>query len=311
MVWDASRVQVEPDCAPPALDELESWLSSRPNGIPSSVIAVFLARTTRTASWPARSLARNWQVTGLWLMITGSRQSGFRPRRGRSAAPRCAGSRAVSASSRALPAASVEQFDRYDDLRSQAAARLAFGGFDGDMPMAMADMYLRGDIAVIEDVATLKRARGAWPGTRGRRGRHSAGAPRGRARRPTCSPPPRSPAASTSRSSSTRSDAPGMPAPPAGRAVRGPVSGGQTQYPQGVCAVSRELSRGMEETGPALHRPKISVREALRRDGTEGDVRRHVRARRRAARNRGGARHRRMRSGTTRRGCSSPGWASR
>jgi predicted GNAT family acetyltransferase len=59
-----------------------------------------------------------------------------------------------------LPPASVEQFDHYDDLRTDAAARLAFGGFDGSTAMAMADMYLRGDIAVIEDVATLKRARG-------------------------------------------------------------------------------------------------------------------------------------------------------
>ena len=46
------------------------------------------------------------------------------------------------------------------DLRAQAAARLAFAGFDGNTPMALADMYLRGDIAVVEDVATLTRARG-------------------------------------------------------------------------------------------------------------------------------------------------------
>lgn len=58
-----------------------------------------------------------------------------------------------------LSPASVAQFDRYDDLRARTAARLAFGGFEGSIPMALADMYLRGDIAAIEDVAALGRAR--------------------------------------------------------------------------------------------------------------------------------------------------------
>jgi len=59
-----------------------------------------------------------------------------------------------------LPPAQIAQFDRYDALRGRTAALLAYGGFEGGRPLSLASMYLRGDIAALEDVATLTRARG-------------------------------------------------------------------------------------------------------------------------------------------------------
>ena len=160
MVWDASRVQVEPDCEPPALDRLRE-LAETPSAWHPELRhrEVFLSHSDANREL-AYSLAREgWQVSELWLMIC-------------RLAPRVpAGARAIGGPGlrrlkgrlgveQGLPSASVEQFDHYDDLRSDAAARLAFAGGEGSSPMALADMYLRGDIAVIEDVATLKRARG-------------------------------------------------------------------------------------------------------------------------------------------------------
>jgi GNAT superfamily N-acetyltransferase len=160
MVWDASRVQVEPDCDPPTLDELRE-LAELPAAWHPELLhrEVFLAHNGKNREL-AHSLGRDgWQVNELWLMICRLPPvrvpANARPLGG-AAMRRLKGRLGVE---QGLPAGSVEQFDRYDELRAQAAARLAFGGFDGDLPMAMADMYLRGDIAVIEDVATLKRAR--------------------------------------------------------------------------------------------------------------------------------------------------------
>ena len=161
MVWDASRVQVEPDCEPPSLERLRELAELPAVWHPElRHREVYLAHSGENREL-AYSLARvGWEVSELWLMICR-----LPPRRVPPAARPLTGPLMRRLKGRlgveqGLPPASVEQFDHYDDLRADAAARLAFGGFDGATPMAMADMYLRGDIAVIEDVATLKRARG-------------------------------------------------------------------------------------------------------------------------------------------------------
>ena len=161
MVWDASRVQVEPDCESPSLEELRE-LAEEPSAWHPELRhrEVYLAHGGKNREL-AYSLAReDWQVSELWLMICRTSPAklpaGVRPLEG-PALRRLKGRLGVE---QGLPPASVEQFDRYDDLRARGAARLAFAGFDGNTPMGIADMYLRGDIAVLEDVATLKRARG-------------------------------------------------------------------------------------------------------------------------------------------------------
>ncbi len=159
-VWDASRVQVEPDCEPPSQDELRE-LAERPSQWYPRLRhrKAYLAYSEQCREL-AYSLARDgWQVTELSLMICRVAPErapvGARPISG-SGLRRLKGRLGVE---QGLPPASVEQFDHYDELRSRGAARLAFAGFEGASPMALADMYLRGDIAVIEDVATLVRAR--------------------------------------------------------------------------------------------------------------------------------------------------------
>jgi GNAT superfamily N-acetyltransferase len=161
MVWDASRVQVEPDCDPPALDALRE-LAERPSSWHPELRhrEVFLSHSEPNRELAYSLASDGWQVSELWLLICR-----VAPRRvppgaralGGNGLRRLKGRLGVE---QGLPPASVEQFDRYDELRARAAARLAFAGFEGSSPMALADMYLRGDIAVIEDVATLKRARG-------------------------------------------------------------------------------------------------------------------------------------------------------
>ena len=160
-VWDASRVQVEPDCEPPSPDELRE-LAERPSQWhPELRHRKAYLHHTHECRELAYSLARDgWQVAELDLMIC--RAAPARPPAGAkpiggSGLRRLKGRLGVE---QGLPSASVEQFDRYDELRARGAARLAFAGFEGASPMALADMYLRGDIAVIEDVATLVRARG-------------------------------------------------------------------------------------------------------------------------------------------------------
>jgi GNAT superfamily N-acetyltransferase len=159
-VWDASRTQVEPDCPSPTLDELRELAEVPSQWHPElRHREVYLSHSDENREL-AYSLAREqWQVSELWLMICrlppARVPAGAKPLGGQ-AMRRLKGRLGVE---QGLPPASVEQFDRYDALRARAAARLAFGGFEGNQPFAMADMYLRGDIAVIEDVATLKRAR--------------------------------------------------------------------------------------------------------------------------------------------------------
>jgi hypothetical protein len=160
MVWDASRVQVEPDCEPPTLEDLRELAELPASWHPElRHREVFLAHNGQNRELAHALAGDGWQVTELWLMICrmppAQVPAAAKPLTGPSMR-RLKGRLGVE---QGLPPASVEQFDRYDYLRSQAAARLAFGGFEGGQPMAMADMYLRGDIAVIEDVATLKRAR--------------------------------------------------------------------------------------------------------------------------------------------------------
>ena len=196
MVWDASRVQVEPDGEPPTLEELRrAGRAAVASGIRSCATATaFLAHSEANREL-AYSLAREgWHVTELWLMIC--RLPPDRVPRGRKplegpAMRRLKGRLGVE---QGLPPASIEQFDRYDDLRARAAARLAFGGFDGATPMALADMYLRGDIAAIEDVATLNRARGRGLATAAVLGATAAARSASPPAPSTCSRRPRSPA---------------------------------------------------------------------------------------------------------------------
>lgn len=160
MVWDASRVQVEPDCEPPSLEDLVELAGLPARWHPQLRHREASLAHSETNRELAYSLAREgWHVNELWLMICRVAPervpAGARPLEGQ-AMRRLKGRLGVE---QGLAPASVEQFDRYDDMRARAAARLTFGGFEGASPMALADMYLRGDIAVIEDVATLNRAR--------------------------------------------------------------------------------------------------------------------------------------------------------
>lgn len=159
-VWSASRVQVEPDGAEPTLDELrdaaalpQRWFGEIEHG------AAMVAHTdsNREVAW---SLAREgWNVTELWLLIC--RVPPKVPRAARpvegNAMRRLKGRLGVE---HGLPPEMIAQFDRYDQLRARGAALFAYGGYEGDRPLSMASMFLRGDIAALEDVATLSRARG-------------------------------------------------------------------------------------------------------------------------------------------------------
>lgn len=166
MVWDASRVQVEPDGELPGLNELLE-LAELPSrwhpGLRHREALITGGEDGRELAW---SLARQgWEVSELWMMLRRD------PPR---SVPRAAGRLEGAAMRRlkgrlgvelGLPPDAVAQFDRYDDLRGRAAARIVIGGFAGRSAMAVADMYLRGDIAVIEDVATLRSARGKGLGS--------------------------------------------------------------------------------------------------------------------------------------------------
>lgn len=161
MVWDASRVQVEPDGELPSFEELLE-LADRPSewhpGLKHREAYIHGSHEGRELAY---SLARaGWDVSEQWLMVRRDSPRDV-PREARrldgAAMRRLKGRLSVE---QGLPPGAVEQFDRYDDLRSRAAARVTIGGFAGATPAALADTYLRGDIAVIEDVATLSRARG-------------------------------------------------------------------------------------------------------------------------------------------------------
>ena len=170
------------------------------------------------------------------------------------------------------------------------------GGFDGATPMAMADMPCRGDITVIEDMAASKGA-----GGRGLARAAVLGTPLEERERRAVYPvnvPEVDPGATRGGYALDQIgrawECQRQPMPRDGRSR--PASGRQDAirlYPPGVCyGALRTATGGTERNANDPHaRPKISVREALRRDGA-GDVRRDVRDRWRAAWNRRGARHR-------------------
>ncbi len=160
MVWDASRVQVEPDGEIPSVEGVlelcelpEEWFG----GFHHRLIYIAESSEGRELAW---SLAKQgWQLGEQALMICRNPPASV-PRNAR----RVEGATMRNLKGRlgveqGLPPDSIAQFDRYDELRSRAAARLTYAGFESKTPLAVADMYLRGDIAVIEDVATLRRGR--------------------------------------------------------------------------------------------------------------------------------------------------------
>jgi GNAT superfamily N-acetyltransferase len=166
MVWDASRVQVEPDGEVPAVDELLE-LAALPStwhpGLRHREAFVFESPAGRELAY---SLARRgWHVSELWLMVRRDPPDRVPPAGRRIQGPGMRRLKGRLGVEQGLPPAGIPQFDRYDELRGRAGARLSFAGLEGGAPLALADAYLRGDVAVIEDVATLKRARGRGLGT--------------------------------------------------------------------------------------------------------------------------------------------------
>lgn len=159
-VWDASRVQIEPDCDAPSLDEL-----LRLSELPSEWYPQLAHRTVFMPAGDAyRELAlslakRGWGTDELWLMARRDPPESVPPA-GKaldgSVVARLHGRLGVE---QGLPARSMGEFDRFDELRGRAAARLAFAGFANGTAMSLANIYLRGDVAAIGDVATLVRAR--------------------------------------------------------------------------------------------------------------------------------------------------------
>ena len=159
-VWSASRVQVEPDGEPPTLDQMREMTE-----LPSRWEPALRHRTAfmshseenREVAW---SLAREgWDVTELWLLICRvppKVPAVAKPIEG-TTMRRLKGRLGVE---HGLPPDKIAQFDRYDELRARAAAHFAYGGYEGGRPLSLASMFLRGDIAALEDVATLTRARG-------------------------------------------------------------------------------------------------------------------------------------------------------
>ena len=158
-VWSASRVQIEPDGEVPPLDHMRVMAEMPTDwhpGLRHRTAFVSHSDERKEVAW---SLAREgWEVKELWLMIcrvppkvpaTAKRIEGAAMRR-------LKGRLGVE---HGLPPDKIAQFDRYDDLRARAAAHFAFGGWEEGRPLSLASMYLRGDIAALEDVATLSRAR--------------------------------------------------------------------------------------------------------------------------------------------------------
>ena len=159
-VWSASRVHVEPDGAPPDLDEVREAAELPSRWFPDLRHRKVLIHHTDHNREVAWSLAREgWGVTELWLMICRvppKVPAVAKPVEG-NAMRRLKGRLGVE---HGLPPEMIAQFDRYDELRARAAALFAYGGYEGGRPLSLASMFLRGDIAALEDVATLSRARG-------------------------------------------------------------------------------------------------------------------------------------------------------
>lgn len=159
-VWDASRVQVEPDGERPTVGEMRDmaeWPSQWHPELRHRTAFIAHSEERREVAW---SLAREgWKVEELWLVICRvppKIPASARPVEG-AAMRRLKGRLGVE---NGLPPDTAAQFDHYDDLRARAGARFAYGGYEEGRPLSMATMYLRGDIAALEDVATLNRARG-------------------------------------------------------------------------------------------------------------------------------------------------------
>jgi ribosomal protein S18 acetylase RimI-like enzyme len=165
-VWDASRVQVEPDAPPPTLEELLELAELPARWFPQLRHRQAYIAATAAGTELAFSLARRgWHVNELWLMVRRTP-----PRRVPPQAARVDGAPLRNLKGRlgveqGLDPAHVAEFDRYDDLRARAGARLSHAGVANGNAVALADLYLRGDIAVIEDVATLRRFRGRGYGS--------------------------------------------------------------------------------------------------------------------------------------------------
>jgi GNAT superfamily N-acetyltransferase len=159
-VWDASRVQVEPDGAEPSLDEVRELAELPSRWHPELEHRRALIAHTESNREVAWSLARDgWNVNELWLLICRvppAVPAEAKPVEGQ-AMRRLKGRLGVE---HGLPPEMIAQFDRYDQLRARAAAHFAYGGYEGGRPLSLASMLLRGDIAALEDVATLTRARG-------------------------------------------------------------------------------------------------------------------------------------------------------
>ncbi len=159
-VWSASRVQVEPDGRPPTLEEMRDLAELPSRWHPElhhRTALISHSDENREVAW---SLAREgWDVSELWLLICR-----VPPRVPPVARPvegvamrRLKGRLGVE---HGLPPDKIAQFDRYDELRARAAAHFAYGGYEQGRSLSLASMFLRGDIAALEDVATLTRARG-------------------------------------------------------------------------------------------------------------------------------------------------------
>lgn len=165
-VWAASRVQVEPDCEPPSLEELLELAELPSRWYPQLRHREVFISGSEAGRELAFSLARqSWHVTELSLMVRRDP-----PRSVPAAADRLDGPARNRLKGRlgveqGLPPGSAGEFDRFDELRARAAARITHGGFEDGVALAVADTYLRGDIAVIEDVGTLRRARGRGLGS--------------------------------------------------------------------------------------------------------------------------------------------------
>jgi len=159
-VWDATRVQIEPDGKVPSIErmrEMSEWPSDWHPGLRHRSAFISHSDERRELAW---SLAReDWQVTELWLMIcrVPPKVPAYVKRVDGAGMRRLKGRLGVE---HGLPPDTAAQFDRYDDLRARAAARFAFGGHEQGRPLSLASMFLRGDIAALDDVATLTRARG-------------------------------------------------------------------------------------------------------------------------------------------------------
>lgn len=159
-VWSASRTQVEPDGEPPSLDQMRAMAELPSQWHPELRHRTALISHTEENREVAWSLAREgWDVSELWLMICR-----VPPKVPAVAKPvEGAGMRRLKGRlgvEHGLPPGKIAQFDRYDELRARAAAHFAYGGYEAGRPQSLASMFLRGDIAALEDVATLTRARG-------------------------------------------------------------------------------------------------------------------------------------------------------